>query len=191
MSTPYALVLFYSRHGATLAMARAIARGIEQTGIEARLRTVASQHGQESTVPLVNEHDLAQCAGLALGSPTRFGTMAAPLKQFLESTSNLWLQGALIDKPAVTFTSSSTLHGGNEATLLSMALPLLHHGMLLMGIPYDQPALHNTTSGGTPYGASHIAHGANATTLTEHEQQLCRFLGQRLGRHIHTQLKAK
>ena len=192
MSAPYVLVLYYSRHGATRAMARAIARGIEAEGLEARLRTVpAVSTVCEATAPDLPEDgdlyceldDLAGCAGLALGSPTRFGNMAAPLKYFLDGTSGLWVNGALIDKPAAVFTSTSSLHGGQETTLLSMMLPLLHHGMLVLGLPYSEPGLVRTSGGGTPYGASHYAGSDNTRALDEHEIALCLALGRRLARH--------
>ena len=167
MDQPYILVLYYSRGGATAAMAQQVARGVElQAGICARLRTVPAvsanceQTEQEvpDSGPLYCELDeLRHCAGLVLGSPTRFGNMAAPMKYFLDQTSSLWLSGAMIDKPAAVFTSTSSLHGGQESTLLSMMLPLLHHGMVLVGLPYSEPGLMSTASGGTPYGASHWA----------------------------------
>lgn len=187
---PYVLILYYSRTGSVAAMAQQLARGVRRVkGIEARLRTVpavsADTHASEPTVPTEGApyatlEDLRHCAGLLLGSPTRFGNMAAPLKYFLDSTSSLWVNGDLIDKPAAVFTSTSTLHGGQESTLLSMMLPLLHHGMILMGQPYSEPALTHTRSGGTPYGPSHWAEGAEPVTLTEHETTLCQALGQRM-----------
>lgn len=179
------LVLYYSRHGATAALARAISIGIEAAGVAAQIRTVApidSQSNSEETndgPPLVTLEDLRACSGLALGSPTRFGNMAAPLKQFLDSTSKLWLDGALIDKPASVFCSSSSLHGGQETTLLSMLIPLLHHGMVCAGLPYSEPALHTTTTGGTPYGVTHVAM-LNQNTLSDEEKQLCIAQGRRL-----------
>ena len=176
MSAPYILVLYYSRHGSVLNLARAIAKGIEKQGIEARLRSV----GEDQSHPQVSVEDLTNCAGLAMGSPCRFGMMAAPLKAFWESTSTQWLSGSLIDKPACVFTSSSSLHGGNEATLLSMSLPLLHHGMLLLGVPYSEPELHTTTEGGTPYGASHVSGLKSSAELSASEKQICDALGQRL-----------
>ncbi len=191
MSERYVLVLYYSRHGAVRTMAQHIARGIEQTGIEARLRTVpAISTVCEATAatipadgaPYCSEADLAHCAGLALGSPTRFGNMAAPLKYFIDSTSSLWLNGALIDKPACVFSSSSSLHGGQESTLLSMMLPLLHHGMVLAGLPYSAPELIATRSGGTPYGATHVAGKDSNLPVDETELSLCRAQGKRLGR---------
>jgi NAD(P)H dehydrogenase (quinone) len=187
---PYVLVLYYSRHGATATMATHIARGVEQvSGVEARLRTVpAVSAATEATAdaipqqgPLYCEIDeLRDCAGLVLGSPTRFGNMAAPMKYFIDQTSSLWLSGAMIDKPAAVFTSTASLHGGQESTLLSMMLPLLHHGMVTMGIPYSEAGLMNTTSGGTPYGASHWAGQGNDRAVDETELQLCRALGQRV-----------
>ena len=184
------LVLYYSRHGNVAAMARQIARGIESVaGCQARLRTVPAvstvceavadtipDHGD----PYVSLADLRDCDGLALGSPTRFGNMAAPLKYFLDGTSELWLAGDLIGKPAAVFTSTSSLHGGQESTLLSMLLPLLHHGMLLLGLPYSESDLLTTRSGGTPYGASHLSGADSRLPLSEEEQRLCRALGRRL-----------
>lgn len=190
MQLPYVLILYYSRQGATAKMARALAEGVEQiAGIEARLRTVPPVSSVcEATAPAVpatgdiycSEEDLRSCAGLLLGSPTRFGNMAAPLKYFLDSTISLWLSGALIDKPAGTFTSTSSLHGGQETTLLTMALPLLHQGMLWAGIPYSNAELNTTTTGGTPYGASHVAGINNQLELSAAEKQLCLAQGQRL-----------
>ena len=187
---PYVLVLYYSRYGATAEMARQIARGVEQTaGMQARLRTVpsvstvceASEDSiPDSGAPYAGVDDLRQCAGLALGSPTRFGNMAAPLKYFIDSTSPLWLSGALIGRPAAVFTSTSSLHGGQETTLLSMMLPLLHHGMLLLGLPYSETELLHTRSGGTPYGASHLAGTDSKLPLSDEEKKLCRALGQRV-----------
>ena len=191
MSAPYILVLYYSRHGATAEMARQIARGVERAGLEARLRTVPAVSTEcEAVAPAipdsgalyVTQDDLRHCAGLALGSPTRFGNMAAPLKYFLDGTSNLWLTGELVGKPGAVFTSTSSLHGGQESTLLSMLLPLLHHGMLLMGLPYSESALLETRGGGTPYGASHFAGADGKRPLDEHEIALCRALGERLAR---------
>lgn len=182
------LVLFYSTHGHTADMAKFIARGIEEhDGAEAVIRTVprigsaaVQSSGEDQAIPFVNTDDLRYCDGLALGSPTRFGQMAAALKHFLEATSDIWLSGALSGKPACVFTSTSSLHGGQEATLLSMSLPLLHHGMVLTGIPYTEPDLMKTESGGTPYGASHVAGAKNSQALTEEEKRLCRALGKRL-----------
>lgn len=189
------LVLYYSRHGATAEMARQIARGIEEVpGMAARLRTVpavstvceaVADDIPSSGAPYASHDDLRECVGLALGSPTRFGNMAAPLKYFIDSTSSLWLEGALIDKPAALFTSTSSLHGGQETTLTSMMLPLLHHGMMILGIPYSAPELMRTRAGGTPYGASHHAGADNKQALSEDEKSLCRKLGQRLAQTAH------
>ena len=189
MSAPYILVLFYSRNGSTSEMARQIARGIEQGGLEARLRTVPAISAEcEAVAPAIPDEgamyasldDLKNCSGLALGSPTRFGNMAAPLKYFLDGTSNLWLTGALVGKPAGVFTSTASLHGGQESTLLSMLLPLMHHGMLVTGLPYSESSLLHTTAVGTPYGPSHHAGADGKRGLDEHEIALCRALGQRL-----------
>lgn len=184
------LVLYYSRHGAVRQMAQLVARGIEQVpGVQARLRTVprvspvceaVEAPVPESGAPYVELADLEQCIGLALGSPTRFGNMAAPLKHFLDETSGLWLRGALAGKPAAVFTSTGSLHGGQETTLLAMMLPLLHHGMVLLGLPYTEPDLMSTDAGGTPYGASHVAGPADDRPLTEAERRLCMALGRRL-----------
>ena len=191
MSTPYILVLYYSRNGSTNEMARQIARGIEQAGMEARLRTVPAISTECEAVAAeipaegalyASLDDLKNCAGLALGSPTRFGNMAAPLKYFLDGTSNLWLTGALVGKPAGAFTSTASLHGGQETTLLSMMLPLLHHGMLITGLPYSESALLETAGGGTPYGASHHAGADGKNGLDQHEVALCRALGLRLAK---------
>nr|WP_262377880.1 NAD(P)H:quinone oxidoreductase [Pseudomonas lundensis] len=183
------MVLYYSRNGSTSDMARHIARGIEQGGMEARLRTVPAISTEcEAVAPAIPAEgamyasldDLKHCSALALGSPTRFGNMAAPLKYFLDGTSNLWLTGALVGKPAGVFTSTASLHGGQETTLLSMLLPLMHHGMLVTGLPYSESALLQTTAGGTPYGPSHHAGADGKRGLDEHEIALCRALGQRL-----------
>jgi len=187
----YVLVLYYSRHGATAEMARQVARGIEEAGIEARVRTVPAVSAVCEAVaddipgdgpPYATLDDLRDCAGLALGSPTRYGNMAAALKYFIDGTTPLWLKGTLRDKPAGVFTSTSSLHGGQETTLLSMMLPLLHHGMLLMGLPYSETDLLHTRSGGTPYGPSHLAGADSKLPLTDEESRLCRALGERLGR---------
>ncbi len=188
--TPYILVLYYSRTGSTLAMAQQIARGVEQVnGIEARLRTVPAVstviEATEAAIPdsgalYCSESDLKNCAGLILGSPTRFGNMAAPMKYFLDGTSGLWLNGDLINKPAAVFTSTSSLHGGQESTLLSMMLPLLHQGMVIAGIPYSEAAVSTTRTGGTPYGASHLASGDAPNKLSADEISLCQALGKRL-----------
>ncbi len=189
MSDPYILVLYYSRQGATREMARLIARGVESTGLSARLRTVPAISADcEQTAPEIPDtgdiyatlDDLSHCSGLLLGSPTRFGNMAAPLKYFLDGTTPLWLNGALIDKPAAAFTSTGSLHGGQESTLLSMMLPLLHHGMVLVGLPYAEPALLNTRTGGTPYGASHWAGGDGQQPISPDEAALCQALGRRV-----------
>ena len=186
----YILVLYYSRFGATAEMARQIARGVEEAGaLEARLRTVPAVSAvceavadsiPDSGAPYAEADDLRGCAGLALGSPTRFGNMAAPMKYFIDGTSSLWLSGALIGKPAAVFTSTSSLHGGQETTLLSMMLPLLHHGMLVLGVPYSETDLIHTTTGGTPYGPSHLAGTQSDLPLSEQEKNLCRALGRRL-----------
>ena len=189
MTSPFILVLYYSRHGATAEMARQIARGVELGGLEARLRTVPAVSSEceqvaaeipEEGALYATQDDLKNCSGLALGSPTRFGNMAAPLKYFLDGSSSLWLSGALVGKPAGVFTSTASLHGGQESTLLSMLLPLLHHGMLIAGLPYSESALLETRGGGTPYGASHHAGADGKRALDNHEAQLCRALGQRL-----------
>lgn len=184
------LVLYYSSGGSVQEMAQSIARGIESTnGAKARLRTVpsvsANCEASESDIPetgdpYVELSDLAECAGLALGSPTRFGNMAAAMKYFLDGTSGEWLKGTLVGKPAAVFTSTGSMHGGNETTLMSMMLPLLHHGMLILGLPYTEPALVTTQAGGTPYGASHIAGANNDNPLTDDERKLCIALGKRL-----------
>lgn len=186
----YILVLYYSRFGATAKMAEEIAAGIDGVdGIEARIRTVpgistnteASEPAvPESGPPYATIDDLKDCAGLALGSPTRFGNMAAPLKYFIDGSSGLWMAGELSGKPASVFTSTASLHGGQETTLLSMMLPLFHHGMLLVGLPYSQPALTTTQGGGTPYGASHHAGPNSDTPISPDEKTLCRALGKRL-----------
>lgn len=187
---PYVLVLYYSRYGATEKMAQLIGRGVEEVaGIEARLRTVAPVSADtEATAAAVpetgaiycNEEDLRNCAGLVLGSPTRFGNMAAALKYFIDSTGSLWASGSLINKPVSTFTSTSSMHGGQESTLLTMAIPMLHHGMVYCGIPYSESALNNTQTGGTPYGASHVAGSENNKEISDHESQLCTALGKRV-----------
>ena len=183
------LILYYSRHGATAGMARQIARGVEAAGVEARLRTVP----EVSTVceavadsipaegaPYASLDDLRECSGLALGSPTRFGNMAGALKYFLDGTSSLWMSGALIGRPAAVFTSTSSLHGGQEATLMSMMLPLLHHGMMILGLPYSETQLLTTRTGGTPYGPSHLAGSDSNLPLSDEEKALCQALGRRL-----------
>jgi NAD(P)H dehydrogenase (quinone) len=184
------LVLYYSRQGAVKQMAQYIARGVESVpGMEACLRTVpAISPNTEATEPTIPDsgapyatlEDLKNCAGLALGSPTRFGNMAAPLKYFLDQASSLWLSGSLVNKPAAVFSSTSTMHGGQESTLLSMMLPLFHLGFVLLGIPYTEPDLNTTQTGGTPYGASHVAGVNGKNPISEEEQRLCFALGKRL-----------
>ncbi|MEH6468913.1 MAG: NAD(P)H:quinone oxidoreductase [Porticoccus sp.] len=185
---PHVLVLYYSRYGNTRAMAEHIARGVELGGLEGRLRTVPAvspnSEASEPEIPVegniyCSDDDLSDCSGLILGSPTRFGNMASPLKYFLDTTGDIWLNGGLIGKPAAVFTSTGSLHGGQETTLLSMMLPLMHHGMVLAGIPYSEQALHTTTSGGTPYGASHQA-GDSTQNLSSEEIELCVALGKRV-----------
>lgn len=185
----YVLVLYYSRYGATAEMARQVARGVEEGGMEARVRTVPAVstvcEAVEDSIPAdgppyATLDDLRGCAGLALGSPTRFGNMAAPLKYFLDGTGGLWLEGVLRDRPAALFTSTSSLHGGQETTLLTMMLPLLHHGMLILGLPYSETDLLHTRTGGTPYGPSHLAGPDSKLPLSEEESRLCRALGRRL-----------
>jgi len=184
------LVLYYSRYGNVARMAQLIARGIEEApGVTARIRAVPAVssvcEATEATIPddgapYATHDDLKQCAGLILGSPTRFGNMAAPLKYFLDTTGNQWLSGTLSGKPAAVFTSTGSMHGGQESTLLSMMIPLLHHGMLISGIPYSETDLLNTQSGGTPYGASHLAGNDGKLPITEEEKRLCRALGKRI-----------
>jgi NAD(P)H dehydrogenase (quinone) len=183
------LVLYYSRHGHVAQMAQKVARGIEEVeNCQAMVRTVPHVSAvcesvapsiPDSGAPYVSLEDLQNCTGLVLG-PTHFGNMAASLKYFLDQTSGLWLLGALVGKPAAVFTSTGSLHGGQETTLLSMMLPLLHHGMLLVGLPYTESALLTTKTGGTPYGASHLAGADNANSLSDEEQRLCRALGKRV-----------
>ncbi len=187
---PEILVLYYSRSGHVAAMAQQIVRGIDSVnGVSTRLRTVPAvsptTEASEDDIPAdgppyATLDDLRECDGLALGSPTRFGNMAAPLKYFLDSTGSLWADGTLVGRPAAVFTSTATLHGGQETTLTSMMLPLLHHGMLLLGVPYTEKALDTTTAGGTPYGASHWAGRDGKRELTEDEKIICRALGKRL-----------
>lgn len=188
--TPYILVLYYSRNGQTAEMASQIARGVARvTGIEAKVRTVPTVSADTTAslppvpdvgAPYATRDELANCAGLALGSPTRFGNMAAPLKHFLDSTGDLWLNGKLSGKPAGAFTSTGSLHGGQEITLLTMMMPLLHHGMVLCGLPYSESALSETTTGGTPYGPTHWAGTGAQNPLSDHEKTLCQAFGQRL-----------
>ena len=184
------LVLYYSQQGSTLALAQIIAHGINSvSGVQARLRTVpkvaavtavAAPPVPESGAPYVELKDLDECIGLVLGSPTRFGNMAASMKYFLDGTSGLWLEGALAGKPAAVFTSTASMHGGQESTLLSMMLPLLHHGMLIVGLPYTEAALTGTVTGGTPYGASHVAGANGSAQISEDERKLAFALGKRL-----------
>jgi NAD(P)H dehydrogenase (quinone) len=192
MSTPYILVLYYSRSGAVAKLAQQIARGVGFIdGIDVRLRTVPPVSTTcEAVDPVIPDEgapyatldDLQHCAGLALGSPTRFGNMAAPIKYFLDGTSALWLTGALAGKPACVFSSTASMHGGQETTLMSMMLPLLHHGMLILGLPYTEAALSTTQSGGTPYGATHVSGTGKDAPLTQDETQLAQHMGQRLAR---------
>ena len=183
------LILYYSRGGSVAKLARLLARGVEDGGCTARLRTVppvasvttvAAPPIPESGAPYVEARDLAECDGLLMGSPTRFGIMAAPLKHFIDGLGAEWVSGTLAGKPAAVFTSTGTMHGGQEATLLSMILPLLHHGALLVGIPYTEPALHSTRSGGTPYGASHVAGDQDDLPISEEERELALALGRRI-----------
>jgi len=184
------LVLYYSRSGATANMARQVARGVESVaGATAVVRTVPSVSAvSEQTADEIPEQgppyaaldELGDCDGLILGSPTRFGNMSAALKQFLDGSGRLWVQGAMVGKPAAVFTSTGTMHGGQESTLLTMMLPLLHHGMLLVGLPFTEGALRETRSGGTPYGASHVAGEPHSATLQDTERQLCQALGRRV-----------
>ena len=192
MKKPYVLVLYYSRYGSVSELAKYIARGVESIhGIEARIRSVppvsTTCEAVDSSVPdegatYVTLDDLRECAGLALGSPTRFGNMAAPMKYFLDTTSALWLAGDLVDKPACVFSSTASMHGGQETTLLTMMLPLIHHGMLIVGLPYSEPALTTTQSGGTPYGATHVAGEKSNLPLSADEITLAKHLGARLAR---------
>lgn len=186
---PDILILYYSRGGSVAKLARHVARGVEEGGCSARLRTVpavapvtqvAAAATPEDGAPYVESRDLAECVGLVLGSPTRFGNMAAPLKHFLDGTGTEWVNGTLAGKPAAVFTSTGTMHGGQESTLISMMLPLLHHGALIVGIPYTEPALTSTQSGGTPYGASHVAGSDDKAPISNDEQVLARALGRRI-----------
>lgn len=194
----YCLVLYYSLNGNTKRMAEFIARGLEKGGSEARLRTVPPiSHTTVPTepavpaegAPYVTLEDLRECAGLALGSPTRFGNMAAEMKYFWDSTTELWMQGALVNKPACVFTSTGSLHGGQESTLWSMMLPLMHHGALIMGVPYTETHLLTTTTGGTPYGASHLAGDQASNPISDAEKAICITQGKRLA-HITKALQA-
>jgi len=184
------LILYYSRHESVKSLASLVARGVESiNGSNAVLRTVpaisANTEATEDDIPetgdpYVSREDLAECDGLVLGSPTRFGNMAAPLKYFIDQTAPLWLAGKLVDKPAGVFTSTSSMHGGQESTLLSMMIPLLHHGMLITGIPFAGTPLSTTQTGGTPYGASHVAGADNAQPISQDEEKVCLLLGQRV-----------
>ncbi|GAA4328671.1 NAD(P)H:quinone oxidoreductase [Pigmentiphaga soli] len=186
------LILYYSRRGSTRRLAEQIALGVERVaGMQARVRTVPPVSAVCEAVapaipddgpPYVELADLEQCAGLALGSPTRFGNMAAPMKHFIDGTSSLWLSGALAGKPAAVFTSTGSMHGGQESTLLSMMLPLLHHGMLLLGLPFSEPALMGTQAGGSPYGATHVAGVDDSRAFSADENRLAQALGTRLAR---------
>ena len=179
------LVMYYSRGGGTAAMARQVARGVESvSGMRARLRRIvdATESSTDDDIdqpPLARVDDLAECAGLVLGSPTYFGNMAGAVKSYIDRTSSLWMSGALIGKPAAVFTSTASQHGGQESTLLTMMIPLFHHGMLLVGLPYSEPALLKSKAGGTPYGASHTS-GDGRLPLTEEEKALCKALGRRV-----------
>ncbi|AXI02933.1 NAD(P)H:quinone oxidoreductase [Aquirhabdus parva] len=190
MSEPYVLVLYYSKYGTTRQMARAIAAGLESAGVKAKIRTVPEVAVVTSevlpSIPLdgdlyATQEELQDCAGLALGSPTRFGNMAAPMKYFWDQTATIWLSGSLQGKPACVFTASGSMHGGQETTLLTMMVPLLHHGMLLLGIPYSEVALSQTVRGGTPYGASHVSGTAHDQPMSSDEKTLCIAQGKRLG----------
>lgn len=190
VTRPYILVLYYSRSGGTANLARQVARGVQSTGgFDARLRTVPPvSAATEQTLPPVPEEgavyctrdDLASCSGLVMGSPTRFGNMAAPLKFFLDGTVDLWLSHTLVGKPAAVFCSTGSLHGGQESTLLTMMMPLLHHGMLLLGLPYSERALNETRTGGTPYGASHVSGSTGEAALSDAERELAFALGARI-----------
>jgi NAD(P)H dehydrogenase (quinone) len=189
---PYILILFYSRNGQTAELASQIGRGVARvSGIEARLRSVPPVSPEtdaslppvpDSGAPYASKSDLAHCAGLAIGSPTRFGNMAAPLKYFLDTTGDLWLSGALEGKPAGAFTSTGSLHGGQEATLMTMMVPLLHHGMVICGLPYSEKGLNETETGGTPYGPSHWSGTGEQQPLSAHEKALCQAFGERLAK---------
>lgn len=184
------LVLYFSRYGATEELAREVGRGVDSVkGMSARLRTVPAvspnTEATEDSVPdsgppYVTHADLAECSGVLMGSPTRFGNMASALKHFLDTTGTDWMKGTLSGKPAGLFTSTSSLHGGNEATLLTMAIPLLHHGMVIVGLPYTEEALSTTTTGGSPYGATHVTWNRNPDSLSDEERELARALGARV-----------
>jgi NAD(P)H dehydrogenase (quinone) len=191
-TAPYILVLYYSRNGHVRKLAEEIALGVEAGGMEARLRTVPAVstvcEATQEDIPdsgdiYCSEEDLTNCSGLLMGSPTRFGNMAAPLKYFIDGTAGLWMNGSLVNKPAGVFASTSSMHGGQESTLLSMMVPLLHHGMVVAGIPYSEPSLHSTMSGGTPYGATHVEND----NLSTDEKNLCQTQGTRIAQ-LATQL---
>ena len=191
-TAPYILVLYYSRNGHVRKLAEEIALGVEAGGMEARLRTVPAVstvcEATQDDIPdsgdiYCSEEDMANCSGLLMGSPTRFGNMAAPLKYFIDGTAGLWMNGSLVNKPAGVFASTSSMHGGQESTLLSMMVPLLHHGMVIAGIPYSEPSLHSTMSGGTPYGATHVEND----NLSTDEKNLCQTQGKRIAQ-LATQL---
>ena len=187
---PEILIVYYSRNGSVAQLARHVARGVEEiAGMQARLRSEppvapVTQHAEppvpDDGAPYATLQDLRDCAGLVLGSPTRFGNMAAPLKHYLDSTAAEWASGVLVGKPAAVFTATSTMHGGQETTLVSMMLPLLHHGALIVGLPYTEPALNATTTGGTPYGASHVSGLQHERPISEDERTLARRLGRRV-----------
>jgi NAD(P)H dehydrogenase (quinone) len=202
MSNPGAeiLVVYYSRNGSTAQLARQVCRGVESAGAVARLRSVPPVSADserpvrmvpDEGAPWATLDDLTACDGLILGSPVRFGNMAAPLKYFLDQTSALWLQGTLVDKPAAAFTSSQSMHGGQESTLLSMLTPLLHHGMLFVGLPFTEKGVNETRSGGTPYGASHVSSAAPDGKLSDHEATLAQALGARVARIARTLKSAR
>lgn len=177
------LILYYSKHGSVAKLADKIAIGVQQAGAEAILRSVQPlDPAEQPHHPVISEQELIECDALIVGSPVRFGVMAAPLKAFWDQTSQAWIRGNLIDKPAGVFTSSGSMHGGNESTLLGMMLPLLHHGMLLCGLPYSEPALNQTNQGGTPYGPSHVSGMTGDKTFSRDEQTLCLAFGQRIAR---------
>ena len=192
--TPYLLIIYYSRYGNTAAMAEAIYGGATKlSNFDVKLRTVPEVSATcETTEPSIPDNgppyatldELKNCAGVIIGSPTRFGNMASPMKYFLDSTATLWLSGALVNKPAGVFTSTASLHGGQESTLLSMMLPLMHHGAIIVGVPYTEPALNETQTGGTPYGPSHVAGTDSNTPLSEHEKKICRHFGERISKLI-------
>tara|TARA_B100001996_G_scaffold133882_1_gene101923 strand:- start:301 stop:864 length:564 start_codon:yes stop_codon:yes gene_type:complete len=176
------LIIYYSQNGSTKKMARLIARGVEMIeGISSTIRTVPSDNGNNNEDALIEKSDLESCSGLIIGSPTHFGNMAAPMKIFIDSTTTEWFNGILTGKPAGVFTSTSSLHGGQEATLLSMMLPLIHHGMIITGVPYSEKKLTSTKSGGTPYGPSHVSFNEN-TEITEDEKEICINFGKRIAR---------